>query len=115
MADQELAVTPEIIENGHASSMADKAAAARERARKAAESLKEKAAETAHVVRERAHEVAEKATHQAQEAWEVVSDTSLRDVEAATTKYVRAHPGRSLLMAAGVGLVAGLLIAGRRR
>jgi len=59
-------------------------------------------------------ESVEKVTEKAHDAWDKAADTSIHDVQASVVHYVRRNPGKSLLMAAGVGLVAGILLRSRR-
>lgn len=67
------------------------------------ETAKEKVVEGFEQVSQKAHEV-----------WDKAADTSLNEVGHAVKKYVRHHPGRCLLIAAGAGLAVGLILRARR-
>jgi ElaB/YqjD/DUF883 family membrane-anchored ribosome-binding protein len=56
----------------------------------------------------------EKVSHKAHEVWDKAADKSLNDVVHSVNEYVKHKPGKSLLMAAGAGLLLGLLLRGRR-
>jgi ElaB/YqjD/DUF883 family membrane-anchored ribosome-binding protein len=55
----------------------------------------------------------EKVAGQAHEMWDKAADTSIHDAEASVVRYVRHNPGKSLLVAAGTGLLIGILLRGR--
>ena len=55
----------------------------------------------------------EKVAGQAHELWDKAADTSIHDAEASVARYVRKNPGKSLLVAAGTGLLIGILLRGR--
>ena len=78
------------------------------------EKLKEVVRERVETAKVKAREGYEKASEKAHEVWEKAADTSLNDVNESVNAYVRKNPGKSLLMAAGAGLVVGLLIRRRR-
>lgn len=65
-------------------------------------------------VKERLHDTVEHSGQALHETYEKVADTSLNDVNVTIRRYVRRQPGQALLVAAGVGLVAGLLLRGGR-
>jgi ElaB/YqjD/DUF883 family membrane-anchored ribosome-binding protein len=89
-------ITPEAPDNGRA-----------ERARKAVREGYETA-------KEKVVEGYEKVSHKAHEVWDKTADKSLNDVVHAVNDYVRHKPGKCILMAAGAGLVLGMLLRGRR-
>ncbi len=74
---------------------------------------KEAAREKLHHLRERASDTYETATHKAHELHDRVGDTSLKDVEQSVGEYIKEKPGKSLLIAAAVGFVAGLFLRDR--
>lgn len=64
--------------------------------------------------RDKASEGYEKAQARVTEWHEKVADTSLKDIETSVGDYVKSNPGKSVLIAAGVGFVAGFLLRGGR-
>lgn len=74
----------------------------------------DKLREVVHEKIESAKVMASKVNEKAHEAMDKVADTSLNEVHDSVNTYVRAHPGKSILMAAGVGVVIGALLFGRR-
>jgi ElaB/YqjD/DUF883 family membrane-anchored ribosome-binding protein len=74
----------------------------------------EKLREVVHEKIESAKVMAGKVNEKAHEALEKVADTSLKEVNESVNTYVRDNPGKSILMAAGVGVVIGALLFGRR-
>lgn len=66
------------------------------------ENAKGKIREGLHNVNEKAHEI-----------WDKAADTSLHDMEKSVVNYVKKNPGRSLLAAAGVGLLLGIYLRSR--
>lgn len=72
------------------------------------------AREKLHQLKEKAGERYEQASHKVHDAYERAADTSLRDVEQSVGNYVKEKPGKSLLIAMGAGLLAGMLLRGGR-
>lgn len=79
------------------------------------ESIKEAIRERLETAKAKASEGYDKLSEKAHEVWDKAADTSLNDVQASVKRYVRHNPGKSLLMAAGAGLIIGLAIRGHRR
>ena len=75
---------------------------------------KEKVKEVLQNVRENLSHKLHDGTEKAQEVYEKVSHTTIDDVTKSVSNYVKDQPGKSLLIAGAVGLVAGLLIRGGR-
>jgi len=94
-------------------------------AKRAGEKARDFAREQGDKAREYAREQGEKAREYAREQYEVRSEQVRRGYSQAKetagewsddlTDYVRENPGRSLLAAAGVGFLIGLLVRGVRR
>lgn len=78
------------------------------------DNLKGQVREKVETIKQKAHEEYEKAAHKLEETLEKVSDTSLKDVHNSLNTYVKENPGKSLMIAAGVGFALGVLV-GRRR
>ena len=76
-------------------------------------SIKETVVAGLETAKEKVVEGYEKVSHKAHEVWDKASDTSLNEVRVAVKQYVRHHPGRCLLIAAGAGLALGLVLRGR--
>ena len=57
---------------------------------------------------------AQEAYDRAQQAYGRVADTSVHDVQHSLEDYTRTQPLKALLIAAGVGLVAGLFLRSHR-
>ncbi len=74
------------------------------------EHMKETVREGYETAKAKVAEVGEKA----HEVWDKAADTSLNDVHDSVKAYVGKNPGTTLLAAAGVGLLVGLLIRGHR-
>lgn len=51
----------------------------------------------------------EKVSEQAHKVWDNAADTTLHDVEHSVAVFIRKNPGKSLLLAAGAGLVIGAI------
>lgn len=58
-------------------------------------------------------EYAEKAAVKAKEILHEANNASMADVEKKVGDYVRVHPGTTLLAAAAIGFVAGILVSRR--
>lgn len=80
--------------------------------------------EGATVVKDKVIEGYETAKHKVSEGYEAVShkvhdvidkaaDTSLKDAKDSVSGFVKANPGKSLLVAAGAGLILGVILRGR--
>ncbi len=65
-------------------------------------------------VRSGLSETVEKSGHAIHDTYDKVADKSLNDIQAAVIRSVRRNPGQSLLIAAGVGFIAGLFLRSRR-
>jgi len=65
--------------------------------------------------REKVLEGYEKVSDKAHEVWDNAADVTLNDVVKSARKYYKRNPGKCLLIAAGSGLFAGLMLSGRRR
>ncbi|MEQ8818888.1 MAG: hypothetical protein RLY93_01490 [Sumerlaeia bacterium] len=61
-----------------------------------------------------AREKAVQASERARDLHERYGDTSLKDVERSVGEYIRREPGKSLLIAAGVGALFGMYVRGGR-
>ncbi len=55
-----------------------------------------------------------KVSKKAHDAWDNVADKNINDVTCSVQTYVRDHPGKCLLLAAGAGLALGLALRCRR-
>lgn len=91
--------------------MRDAAHSAGERMRDA----KESAQERLHEAQDAARDYSRWAKERGEDFYHRIQDTSMTDVEKAVTDYVRENPGKSLIAAAGAGIVLGLLFSGGSR
>ncbi len=55
----------------------------------------------------------EAVSHKVHEVIDKAADTSLKDAKDSLCSYVKTNPGKSLLVAAGAGLVLGVILRGR--
>lgn len=87
---------------------------ARQRLSEVGEKVGRKASETARSAAERSEAVREVASENLKAGVDRVK-TDFDDLSDGVQKYVNDNPGRSVLIAAGVGFVVGLLVRGGRR
>jgi len=78
------------------------------------EKIKDAVRERLETAKAKAVEGYEKASEKAHEVWDKAADTSINDVHESVNEYVRKNPGKSLLMAAGAGMLVGFILRGRR-
>lgn len=78
------------------------------------ENIKEAVVDNVENLKTKAVEGLEKASHVAHEVWDKAADTTFNDVHHSFKKYVAQKPVSTLLVAAGAGLVLGMLIRGIR-
>ena len=74
---------------------------------------KAKVIEGYEVAKGRMTEGYDKVSHKMHDAIDQASDTSLKDAKDSVACYVKANPGKSLLMVAGAGLILGVILRGR--